>query len=151
MEVMCLLILMTGCVHAWRKALKEGPGYRGQYSVKLCRFVHSPIGFFAAVADIVIRKMSCWKWLTLDLTQESLEELMIRRSWYGKGDDFAVTLQRALLIAEPLFVSVSFPQLAWPKNDCSRPCSWVFFTASMPCLRWPQKQASTSGWATFWA
>ncbi|XP_075893580.1 phospholipase B1, membrane-associated-like [Nelusetta ayraudi] len=37
--------------------------------------------------------------------QESLEDLMVQRSWYGDGDDFAVVLQRAPLIAEPPSVS----------------------------------------------
>lgn len=40
--------------------------------------------------------------------QESLKELMIQRSWYGREDDFTVILQGAPLIAEPPFVSVSF-------------------------------------------
>lgn len=54
-------------------------------------------------------KLSCWTCGALGLTQESLEALMVHRSWYGDGDDFAVVLQWAPLIAEPPSVSVSPP------------------------------------------
>lgn len=108
---MCVIVLITGCVRAWRKALKGRPGSRGQYWVKLCRFVNGPVGFSAAAVNGFMTELSCWTCGTLGLTQESLEDMMVHRSWYGDGDDFAVVLQRAPLIAEPPSVSVSPPPL----------------------------------------
>lgn len=72
-------LLMTGCVHAWRKTLKEGPGYRGQYWVKLCRFVNGPIGFCAAPVNIfigrwVVENVECSTWLRNPW-----------RSWWSRG------------------------------------------------------------------
>lgn len=76
---MCLLLHMTGCVHAWRKALKEGPGYRGQYWVKLCRFVTGATGFCAAAVNFFVSKLSYWS------VECSTWRRNPWRSWWSRG------------------------------------------------------------------
>lgn len=52
---------------------------------------------------------SCCEHLTgtFYLMQESLEELMVQKHWYGDRDDFAVVLQESVLITDLPSVPVS--------------------------------------------